>query len=373
MKTGTGGGLVDTDISDSEEVTVLSHEEKQKMDKRLQREKDIMAEFAGLEYAVEWYVHFEGIQVHIDTSYYNMHGLSKIDFPKEYEAMTAKGIEHGVQEGKLINLVYVNATLTNHGKDKQVCRLDGNDIAKVWDLKMIRAMRHKHSNKPLRSTVSFKVLVEFWYSRTKTGVIPEHIKPPIPPTQSQIKAKATQDKSEQIARLELNANERLEAQELQIVQCQKCTWKSCPNFAGGQCLELNGHHYQLLPPHIRTWAQAIASKNATPSRPPASFHQKAFLKRWDQSGHKSPKGKKKTEESASPIPISTPMQTPTRCLKCLSDCQTLELHHHLYCHRLPCLLLTQSGLVGIRICCKMVIRSLSILGHLPHFPHLSLF
>ena len=43
-------------------------------------------------------------------------------------------------------------------------------------------MRLKHSTRPKKSTVAFKVLVEFWYARTPTGFIPEHMKPVVPMT-----------------------------------------------------------------------------------------------------------------------------------------------------------------------------------------------
>ena len=318
LDTCTDKGPYETDLSDVEEVPPPparpSREDVQKqkdISERRQQERENRADFAVLQYAVEWFVRFEDTTVHRDTSFYKIHGLEQINFPKEYESMTTKGRQYGEQEGKLPYLVSVSATLSNHGKDKQTFRLDSDEIDKVWTQKIEKAMSHKHSFKTKRSTVDFKILVEFWYARTKTGTIPEHMKTSVPMTQLQIKAKQSQEKSEQIARVELNQNERLQAQILQIVQNQKCKWQSCPNSAGGQCLEHNGHHYELLQPHIRTWAQAIASHTATPSQAPQDFHRKAYLRRLVQGGRKSPKDKKQAEEPTLPVPELTPMQTPT--------------------------------------------------------------
>ena len=318
VKTSVDKGYPETDLSDIKEVPPPSvrpsREEVQKQKdiyERLQQERENRAEFAVLQYAVEWFVRFEDTTVHKDTSFYKIHGLDQINFPKEYESMTTKGRQYGEQEGKLPHLVNVSATLSNYGKDKQTFRLDGDEVDNVWTQKIEKAMRHKHSFKTKRNTVDFKVLVEFWYARTKTGTIPEHMKTPVPMTQLQIKARQSQEKSEQIARGELNYTKRLQALTLQIVQNQKCKWQSCPNNAGGQCLETNGNHYELLQPHIRTWAQAIASNTATPSQAPQDFHRHAFLRRLTQGGRKSPKDKKQAEETTPPVPILTPMQTPT--------------------------------------------------------------
>ena len=137
VKAGTGGGLLNTSLSDIEDVTdviILSHEEKQKqkeIDKRLQQENKDRAEFAVLEYAMEWYIRFKDVTVYKDMAFYTMHSLKRINFPKEYEAITARGTQYTILEGKLANLIYINATLTNHSREKENFRLDSNDIARV--------------------------------------------------------------------------------------------------------------------------------------------------------------------------------------------------------------------------------------------------
>ena len=120
--------------------------------------------------------------VYKDTAFYTMHGLERIDFPKEYKAITIRGTQYTMLEGKLANLIHVNATLTNYSREKENFRLNSNNIARVWTIKIEKAIRHKHSSRAKKSTVNFKILVEFFYARTKTGIIPEHIKASIPPT-----------------------------------------------------------------------------------------------------------------------------------------------------------------------------------------------
>ena len=170
-------------------------------------------------------------------------------------------------------------------------------------------MRLKYSTRPKKETVVFKIFVEFWFARTHSGVIPEHIRPALPMTQSQLKAQQIQSKTKQAARLESRQDDVLEQQILQIIQNQKCNWKSCPNNAGGQYLEVNRHHYELLSTHIRAWAQAIASRSATPSLPPSNFQSRAFLKHFEQNGHKT-KDKQKAESPVQILPVPPPISTP---------------------------------------------------------------
>ena len=310
------GVLVGMTVLEQDKLVTISPEEQREQQRRvkerqsqLHQERITREEFARLIYAVEWLVRHEDAIIYRDTAHYSISGEDMIDFAKEYESMLVKGRQYGIQEGKHAYIVQVNAYLVNHGKDKEFFRLDQAEITIVWK-KIEKAMKLKHSTRPKRGTVAFKVFVEFWHARTPSGHIPEHMKPAVPMTQSQLKAQQTQSKLEQAARLESKQDDVLEQQMLQIIQNQKCNWKSCPNHAGGQCLELNGHHYELLPTHVRFWAQSIASTTATPSQPPPNFHSKAFLKRLEQNGHKS-KDKQKAESPVQQLPVFTPISTPT--------------------------------------------------------------
>ena len=309
------GPIISTSLEQDELVTLSPEEQREQQRRvkerqsRLQQERITREEFARLIYAVEWLVRHEDVIIYRDTAHYSISGTEVIDFAKEYEDMLAKGRQYGIQEGKAALLVQVNAYLANHGKDKEFFRLDQADIATVWK-KIEKAMKLKYSTRPKKGTVAFKVFVEFWHARFPGGHIPEHMKPAVPMTQSQLKAQQNQSKLEQTARLESKQDDVLEQQMLQIIQNQKCNWKSCPNHAGGQCLESNGHHYELLGTHVRLWAQSITSNLATPSQPPPNFHRQAYLKRFEQNGHKS-KDKQKAESPVQQMPVSTPISTPT--------------------------------------------------------------
>lgn len=162
-----GGPLTITSL-DKDDLMMLSLEEQReqqrrvkKIQSRIHKERVTKEEFARLMYTVEWYARHEDVQIYRDTSYYSISGSETIDFIKEYDSMLARAMQWSDQKGKVAKLVEVNATLTNYGKDKTLFRLDWSDIANFWHLKIKKAMRLKHSTRPKKSTVSFKVLVEF--------------------------------------------------------------------------------------------------------------------------------------------------------------------------------------------------------------------
>ena len=183
------GGLFSPTFLEKEDILTPSREEQREEQRRakerqsqLQYERITREEFARLIYAVEWFVYYKDVEVYRDTSYYSISGTDTIDFAEEFGSIVVKGRQYGQQEGKVAYLVKVNASLTNHGKDKTFFRLEDSDINTIWRLKIEKAMRLKYSSRSKKATVAFKVFVEFWYACTPSGIIPEYMKPTVPMT-----------------------------------------------------------------------------------------------------------------------------------------------------------------------------------------------
>ncbi|KAK3167780.1 hypothetical protein OEA41_007204 [Lepraria neglecta] len=269
----------------------------------------IWDEFKAVGYSVEWWVHFEKIELFRDSTTHTMGAAGRLDWEAWYNRLHPMGREHADSEGKSCYTVAIRADLkvgNTAGKSTSTINMKDGELDSIWQKKVLSLMQLRHESRPKKNAIlTFKVGVEFFFARTHNGILPASMLPSIPPTQSQIKAQQSQAKTLRVDLLKTQQQALVDQHELALIAAHKCTSPSCPNSAGGQCLLQDGKHYALDGPHIRAWVQCINTNTATPSTPPPNFHINARLRRQIPHGTKDRKKQEEVLPPITPAPAAT--------------------------------------------------------------------
>ncbi len=114
-----------------------------------------------------------------DTTTYTVTGEGKCFYSIPHQIIIAKGQEYAEKTSKSFHIASIIATVKwghNINFTTKV-NLTDKEPYNAWS-EVLKVMRNKHNTRPnTKKLLGFTISIDFFFSRFRDGVVPEHMKP----------------------------------------------------------------------------------------------------------------------------------------------------------------------------------------------------